>query len=122
MQYTTSVTPPPASQASWSSANGRPRTGTSALGMVSVTGRIRVPSPPARIRHCVKKSGTSGHDGRAVVVEREAHLTQAFEGHGVPQGGPLGRVEQQEPAGAGAHQLAADGPVLEAEVVPAVDL
>ena len=33
--------------------NGSPATGISAFGIVSVSGRIRVASPPARITHCM---------------------------------------------------------------------
>jgi hypothetical protein len=32
--------------------NGRPTSGTTGLGIVEVSGRRRVPSPPARINAC----------------------------------------------------------------------
>src|SRR3954466_1972522 len=40
--------------------NGRPPTGINALGIVSVSGRIRVASPPARIKHCTLAASTWG--------------------------------------------------------------
>ncbi len=55
----------------------RPAPGTSAFGRPSVTARMRVPRPPARITtgRGAGRSGTND-DGRAVVVEAEADLRE----------------------------------------------
>jgi hypothetical protein len=48
----TSSTPWLASQSSMNVRNGRPANGITGFGVVSVSGRSRVPSPPARTSAC----------------------------------------------------------------------
>jgi hypothetical protein len=50
---TTSSTPWPRNQSSMKPMNGRSTSGTTGLGTVDVSGRKRVPSPPARISACI---------------------------------------------------------------------
>src|SRR5437870_7473818 len=49
----TAVTPWSRSSASWYARNGRFNRGTTGFGRVSVSGRSRVPWPPARMTACV---------------------------------------------------------------------
>ena len=53
---TTSSTPCERSQSSMNAMNGRSTSGTTGLGTVEVSGRSRVPSPPARISACIRPS------------------------------------------------------------------
>ena len=39
--------------------NGRPANGITGFGVVSVSGRSRVPSPPARTRACTRQASTA---------------------------------------------------------------
>src|SRR5260370_37845194 len=105
MQYTTSSTPWVASQCIWYHAKGCPSTGSSALGHVSVSGHIRVPSPPARITHCM--GSVSRHQLGAFVVETEADFAQALLGHGFANRIAVLGVQQEESTAARAHQCAA---------------
>src|SRR5215469_771407 len=107
-----------ASQLSWCQAKVRPQTGSRVFGQVSVSGRMRVPSPPARITHCIL---VSGHQLRAFVIESEADFAQTFLGHGFAERVAIVGVEEQESAAARADQLTADGAVLAADFIPAID-
>ena len=55
-EMTMSSTPWRRSQSSMKAMNGRSTSGTTGLGTVVVSGRSRVPSPPARIRACIRPS------------------------------------------------------------------
>src|SRR5271163_3536712 len=55
------------------------------------------------------------------MIEREPHLAQALPAHGAPQRIAVVGIEQQKTTPARAHQLPADGAVLPADVVPAID-
>src|SRR3954471_17403054 len=118
MLRTTSLTPWRASSSSWWWANGRPATGTSALGMASVNGPMRVPRPPARITTC---TSVPHRDHPAVVIEEEADLGQPLGGHRLAQGLRVVGVAQQEAAAAGAHQLSPQGAAGQADLVPPID-
>src|SRR5258706_15091673 len=102
------------------SAKGRPATSMSALGSRSVSGRMRVPKPP--------DSTTQGsisaphHHGGAVEVELEADLGEALPDQSVSQLLRPVRIEEEEAAGAGTDQLAAQGAVRHGHVVPTVDV
>src|SRR6187551_2896073 len=52
----TSSTPWPRSQSSMKAMNGRSTSGTTGLGTREVSGRSRVPSPPARMRACTGRA------------------------------------------------------------------
>jgi hypothetical protein len=56
------------------------------------------------------------------VIDGEAHLGQPGAAHRLPEAAHVLGVEQQEASGAGADELAADGAVVHAELVPAVDV
>jgi hypothetical protein len=60
---TTSSTPCPCSQSIMKRMNGRSTSGTTGLGTVLVSGRSRVPSPPARISACIAYSPPTGATG-----------------------------------------------------------
>src|SRR5919202_5019868 len=61
-----SSTPCAWSQSSMKLRNGRPASGSTGLGVVSVSGRRRVPSPPASTSACIS-GPTLGRDGRGDV-------------------------------------------------------
>ena len=44
--------------------NGRPANGITGFGVVSVSGRSRVPSPPARTSACTRQASTADAAGR----------------------------------------------------------
>src|SRR5215208_8540388 len=56
-EMTMSSTPCVRSQSSMKAMNGRSTSGTTGLGTVEVSGRSRVPSPPARMSACMEASG-----------------------------------------------------------------
>ena len=84
-------------------ARRRPAAGSS--GSRSVSGSIRVASPPARI---TQGTSAAGKDDRAIEVEPEPGLGEPFGRHRRPQHRGILGVEEEEPAGAGADELAAD--------------
>src|SRR5690348_12175153 len=57
----TSSTPCRRSHWSMYEMNGRPTSGTTGLGIVEVSGRRRVPSPPARISACMSPRPLDDH-------------------------------------------------------------
>src|SRR5829696_5487076 len=60
----TSSTPWPRSQSSMNAMKGRSTSGTTGFGTVEVSGRSRVPSPPARISACTSGARPgAGHRG-----------------------------------------------------------
>src|ERR671935_875801 len=76
----TSSTPWPRSQSSMKLRNGRPASGITGLGTVCVSGRRRVPSPPASTRACMELApdalvGEAG-GGELVPVEEVATVHQ----------------------------------------------
>src|SRR5689334_7085483 len=106
---------------------GRPWISTSALGIVSVSGRSRVARPPARIATgCSTSRGLRSlglrDNRRALEIEAEAHLLQARFAHGLAQAHLVLGVEHQESAAASPDQFTANRPVLPGDVVPVVDL
>src|SRR5580698_9447158 len=99
--------------------NGSPATGISDFGIVSVTGRIRLARPPARMATGIIGSSISlGDYLGAFKVELEADFGQSGLAHGLAQPRFLFRVEHQEAAAAGADQLAADSAVVDGDIVP----
>src|SRR5918996_2138645 len=69
---TTSLTPCERSQSSVNWMNGRSTSGTTGLGTVLVSGRRRVPSPPARIIACTALLAPVAGDRRALSVAGRA--------------------------------------------------
>src|SRR4051794_2417906 len=123
MQYTTSVTPSDTNHASWWSANGRPATGTRALGTSLATVCRRVASPPARMTHCMdSRRSVADQDGGAVEVELEPRLGEAMLSHRGADAGWVLRVEHEEAPGASADELSADRAAGKPRVVPPVDV
>src|SRR5581483_2552828 len=59
---------------------------------------------------------------RAVIVEMEADLDEALLAHGMAEPGLVLGDEHEEPAAAGADQLAAGGAVAAPDIVPVIDL
>src|SRR4051812_19254386 len=98
--------------------NGSPATGIMDLGSFSARAPIRVARPPAS---SANRSTIDKHLG-AREVEAEAHLAQPGADQRVAQPPAILGVEEQEAAAAGADQLAAEGAVTAAELVPGVDL
>src|SRR5690348_843241 len=65
---------------------------------------------------------TRSDDLGPLIVEAELDLHQPSFAHRPPDARLLLRVEHQEPAAAGADQLAADRAVVHRQVVPAIDV
>ena len=63
-----SVTPCSRSRASWYARNGRPRSGTTGFARASVSGRSRVPWPPARMTAWVAVVYVPGDQGWASLI------------------------------------------------------
>src|ERR1700733_15105606 len=86
---------------------------------------MRVPNPPARITHCMVRSiwtlSVPRQQRGAFVIEGEADFAQTFLLHGPTQSLAVLGEEQQEAAAAGADELASDGSVVAADLVPAVN-
>src|SRR5712691_5267703 len=102
--------PWPRSQSIMCATNGLSASGTTGLGTVEVSGRSRVPSPPARIRACMRAASSSGAPPPdALVLEARR-----------PDGD---RVEEVAPVDdqATAHPLGDRGPVELAELGPLGD-
>src|SRR3712207_982905 len=85
---TTSSTPWERSQSSIKAMKGRSTSGTTGFGTVLVSGRSRVPSPPARMSACIRDG--RGLDGDAVEGAADALVGQAGVAHGL-------RVEEVAP-------------------------
>src|SRR3954470_22210536 len=66
---TTSSTPWRRSQSSMKTMNGRSTSGTTGFGTVEVSGRSRVPSPPARISACTSALPTDRRPTHRLVRE-----------------------------------------------------
>src|SRR5882724_2308961 len=99
--------------------NGFPATSISALGIVVVIGRILVANPPARMATGIR----SGEDNfGAFVIETEPNLLEARPCHGMAEFVAISRIKHEKSAAAGTDQLAANGSVLHAELIPFVDL
>src|SRR6266446_3067849 len=99
--------------------NGLPATSRSAFGIVRVTGSNRVAKPPARMA----TGSMSGEDNlRSFEVEPEADFFEPGLRHGVTQLVAIGCIEHQEPSASRAHEFAANGAALPAELVPIINL
>src|SRR5919201_4965091 len=72
-ESSTSSTPCPFTQSSMKVRNGRPASGITGLGTVWVSGRRRVPSPPASTRACISSAAD------ALVREAGPHQLVAVE-------------------------------------------
>src|SRR3954454_17211337 len=99
---TMSSTPWERSQSSMNAMNGRSTKGTTGLGTVDVSGRSRVPSPPARMSACIVPSLDSsvcrgGHPGSPDALVRQAGRARGLDVQEVAS------VHQKRPAHAGAH-------------------
>src|SRR5215203_1031577 len=105
MQKTTASNPWRASSSSWWCAKGFPATSSIAFGTRSVSGRMRVASPPASTTHCTAL--VPQRNGGAVLIERESHLIQPGGAHRLAQPRGIGRIEEEKAAGARADELAA---------------
>src|SRR4051812_6170078 len=79
---------------------------------------MRVPSPPAKITHCILLNENLG----ALEVEAEAHLAQPGLTHGVAQLRFLLGVKHQKASAAGADELPAQSAIVHGVGVPLVDL
>src|SRR3954452_2897998 len=97
-EMTMSSTPCERSQSSMKAMNGRSTSGTTGLGTVVVSGRSRVPSPPARMSACTRSAPPDAlvgepRAGDAVPVERVAPVDDEVAAHAR---GHLGPVEVGE--------------------------
>src|SRR5687767_4636862 len=99
MEYTTDTIRALASHSHCHTAKGRPSTGNKVFGMVRVSGHMRLPTPPAKMTHCMTPASIPDEDDAAVAVEREPYLRKAFSAHRGPQSTRILRIEQQESAG-----------------------
>src|SRR5690348_14105923 len=108
--------------------NGRPATSNSDFGMRSVTGRIRVARPPARMA----TGNVTSPDAFDIRISLHQHLG-AFKvhvkadfgetclAHHMTQPHFLLGVEHQEAAAPGPDQLAPDGTGIDPKIVPLID-
>src|SRR5580704_16715095 len=124
MLSTAPSAPWPASHESCQCTKGRPATGNMALGTCGSCAFMRVPRPPARIRHCMGaglRSVADEHD-RTVVLAGERDFYQALAGHGAAEVVVGFGIEEKESSSAGTHQFAPHRTVLQADLVPPVDV
>src|SRR5690349_13593273 len=98
---------------------GRPAKGIKALGTVAVTGRSRIASPPARM---ATGSMSGQHHFGALEIEPETDLLEAGLRHRGAQPVAVSRIEHQESATTGAHELPADRAMAAGQLVPGIDL
>src|SRR5262249_28584 len=103
---------------------GPPATETRALGNVSVCGRSRVASPPARIATggIALESSLLRKNLCAFKIEVEPNLGQTSLAHGVPQPHLVLNVEHEKAAPTRADQFPANRSVLQCKIVPSVNL